>query len=116
MTGLLILVGVLVVVLIVVAVVAAQKGRLTTAGVEEDLPFEACRDLFSPAERSFFGVLEQVVGDEFKVFGKVRLGDLIKPAKGLSQSRRASLRNRIQLKHIDFVLCRPDTLEVAAVM
>jgi hypothetical protein len=34
--------------------------------------------LFSPSERSFFGVLEQVLGSEYKVFGKVRIADLLK--------------------------------------
>lgn len=86
--GSLILVGLLVLLVIAaVGILAALKGRVPALGVEE-AAFEARKDLFTPAERSFYGVLEQVVAGEFKVFGKVRLGDLIQPAKGLSQSVR----------------------------
>jgi hypothetical protein len=115
MSGLLLLAVVVLVVIAALAVIAAQKGRLPAGGAEAPA-FEPRRELFTPAERSFHGVLEQAVAGEFKVFGKVRLGDLVQPTKGLSQSRRTSLRNRIQQKHVDFVLCRPDTLEVAGVV
>jgi hypothetical protein len=115
MASLLLLVLLILVVLAVVALVAVQKGKGPATAPEEP-SFDACKELFSPAERSFFGVLEQAVAGEFTVFGKVRLGDLVQPAKGLSQSRRTGLRNRIQQKHVDFVLCRPDTLEVAGVV
>ena len=115
MSGLVLLAVVVMITLAVLGVVAAQKGRGAAVGREETA-FEARRELFTPAERSFFGVLEQAAAGEFKVFGKVRLGDLAQPAKGLSQSRRTSLRNRVQQKHVDFVLCRPDTLEVAGVV
>jgi hypothetical protein len=102
-------------VIVAVAVIAVLRGRLPAASADEPV-FDARKELFTPAERSFIGVLEQAVAGEFKIFGKVRVGDLVQPAKGLSQSRRTSLRNRIQQKHVDFVLCRPDTLEVAGVV
>lgn len=114
--GGLLLMGLLVLLVIVaVAVVAAQKARQPATSVQAPT-FEARKELFSPAERSFFGVLEQAVAGELKVFGKVRLGDLIQPAKGLSRSQRARSWNRINQKHIDFVLCQPDTLAVAGVV
>jgi hypothetical protein len=111
MSSLLLMALVLLAIIIGVAYIAAQKGRSPGGGVEEPA-FEACKGLFSPAERSFYGVLEQAVAGEFKVFGKVRLGDLIQPAKGMFQSRRTGIRNRINQKHVDFVLCHPDTLAV----
>lgn len=101
--------------IVALAAIAAQKGRLSSGSVEEPA-FEGHKELFSPAERSFLGVLEQATEGELKVFGKVRLGDLIQPARGLSKSRRTGLRNRIQQKHVDFVLCRPDTLAVVGVV
>ena len=72
--------------------------------------------LFSPAERSFFGVLEQAVWGRYRVLGKVRLGDLVQPAKGLSAGKRTGAWNRIHQKHVDIVLCQPDTLAVAGVV
>lgn len=64
--------------------------------------------LFTKAERSFLGVLEQAVGDEYIVYGKVRIGDILKPERGLSQSERQTARNKIDRKHFDFILCRED--------
>jgi very-short-patch-repair endonuclease len=115
MGSLLIPLVLILVVIAIVAVIAAQKGRLPSSAPEEPA-FDACKELFTPAERSFYGVLEQALAGEFKVFGKVRLGDLVQPARGLSQSVRTRSRNRIQQKHVDFVLCRPDNLEVAGVV
>lgn len=111
----LVLLGLLILVALVAVALSAQKGRRSGDEVEE-VVFDPCRELFSPAERSFYGVLGQAISGEFKIFGKVRLGDLVKPQKGLSNSKRTGLRNRIQQKHIDFVICQPDTLAVAAVV
>jgi very-short-patch-repair endonuclease len=71
--------------------------------------------LFSPAERSFFGVLEQVVGAGYKVFGKVRIADLIKPSTGNGAGRYAALK-RITGKHVDFVICDSKTLFIIGVI
>lgn len=67
--------------------------------------FDRQENLFSSAERSFLGVLEQSLEGRYRLFGKVRLGDIIKPAKGLSRSSRTSALNKINLKHVDFVVC-----------
>ncbi len=93
---------------------ALLKGRQT--GPSKKATYEARKELFSPAERSFLGVLEQAVAGQFRIFGKVRLGDLVQPAKGLTRSQRTGAWNRIHQKHVDFVLCQPDTLAVAAVV
>lgn len=69
--------------------------------------------LFSPAERSFLGVLEQVLGSEYRVFGKVRIADLIKPENG---SGRQTALNRIVGKHVDFVVCNATDLSIIGVI
>ena len=69
--------------------------------------------LFSPAERSFLGVLDQALGSEYRVFGKVRIADLIRPDNGAG--RQAAL-NRIMAKHVDFVVCDPGNLSVIGVV
>jgi len=72
--------------------------------------------LFSPAERSFLGVLEQAVAGEFRVFGKVRVADVVS-VKAMTD-RRAWHRafNRIRAKHFDFVICSKSNLAVLAVI
>ena len=75
-------------------------------------PFEKQPALFTPAERSFVGVLEQVLEDEYRVFGKVRLADVLRVRRGLSSSERQGAFNRISRKHLDFVVCAADTLDL----
>jgi hypothetical protein len=66
-------------------------------------PYRKADHLLTLAERSFFGVLRQAVGADLCIFAKVRLSDLLWLPKG-AEKRQAHL-NRIQSKHIDFVLC-----------
>lgn len=70
--------------------------------------------LFSPAERSFLGVLDLAVGNEYRVLGKVRVADVLAPQKGLSRKNWQVAFNRISAKHFDYLLCDPQTLEVKA--
>ena len=72
--------------------------------------------LLTKAERSFFGVLQQAAGEQFLVFSKVRVADVLAPAKGYSKSRWRSAFNRISAKHFDFVLCDPASLDVHCVI
>lgn len=72
--------------------------------------------LFTKAERSFLGALDQAASGRYRVFGKVRIADVLTPAKGLDKSTWTSVFNRIKAKHFDFVLCDPQTLEVKAVI
>lgn len=65
------------------------------------------KQFLSPAERSFFGVLNQAAGEEWRVFAKVRIADVLTPAKGLSRSRWQSAFNAISAKHFDYLLCDP---------
>ncbi len=68
--------------------------------------------LFSPAERSFFGVLNQAVGDDVIVLGKVRVADVITPQKGMSRSDWQKSFNKISGKHFDYLLCNNNDLSV----
>ena len=80
----------------------------------DSLPYQKKAYLFSPAERSFYGVLRQAAGDTAVVFGKVRVSDVVMPREGLARSDWQSAFNRISSKHFDFVLCNPDDLSVIA--
>ncbi len=69
--------------------------------------------LFSPAEQSFLEMLEQALGPDYRVFGKVRIADLIKPANGAGQQ---TALNRIIEKHVDFVVCNATDLSIIGVI
>jgi hypothetical protein len=91
--------------------------RLSTADISEQVRhYDAAEALLTPAERSFFGVLEQATGRGHRVFAKIRLADIVRPARGQSRSAWQSAFNRISCKHVDFVLCDPGDLKVRAVI
>lgn len=101
-------------VLALIAVAVLLKAKQPNSDV--GLAFEARTPLFSPAERSFYGVLEQALGSDYRVLGKVRLGDIVKPAKGLSNSKRTTANNKLHQKHVDFVICNANDLSVVGVV
>lgn len=76
------------------------------------LPYVASKTLFSAAEQKFLAHLEQAVGSQFRVFGKVRIADVAHVKPGLSRSMHQAALNRIASKHFDFVVCRPHDLAV----
>jgi len=79
---------------------------------KDAFPYQPVQALFTPAERSFLGVLDQAAGGHCRVFGKVRVADVatVKPTKDYRAWQRAF--NRISAKHFDFVLCDPHDLSV----
>src|SRR5882762_8001679 len=64
------------------------------------------KSVFTPAERVFLPALERAVPDGVRVFGKVRLEDIFGVARGLSGPERLAARNKINRKHVDFLLVR----------
>lgn len=72
-----------------------------------ELPYRIRDDFLSPAERSFHSSLVLAIGDRVVVCPKVRLGDILFTTE-LRQGWKYS--NRINQKHIDFLLCHPDTM------
>ena len=101
----LIIVAVFVVLFLVITFIAAilkLKGK-TSAG---EVQYQTRGALLSPAELSFFRVLQNVVGKSVLICPKVRLADIIKPTE--KQNYQTAL-NKISRKHIDFVFCDPAT-------
>jgi len=78
--------------------------------------YQSKNSLCSPAERSFLGVLDQLLADKYRVLLKVRLADLIEIPKGVSKSLRQSALNRISSKHVDFVVCNKNDLSILGVI
>ena len=111
---------VIVVAVVILAVLGALapliRRALAGGGGKEDLPYEREEALFTAAERSFLGVLAQAVGERYAIFGKIRLADIVRPRRGLSQQQRSAALNRIISKHVDFVLCEPSTWQVVGVI
>lgn len=81
-----------------------------------EFPYKCQPNLFSPAERSFYGVLSQAIKDDTTVFGKIRIADVVNVKTGLNRKNWQIAFNRIAKKHFDFVLCSKDDLSVLGVV
>ena len=57
-------------------------------------------------------MLEQAVGKDIRVFGKVRVADVLSPVGAQGKSNWQSSFNKISGKHFDFVLCAAGDLSV----
>ncbi|HEX7654570.1 MAG TPA: DUF2726 domain-containing protein [Verrucomicrobiae bacterium] len=73
------------------------------------LPFRLRDDFLSPAESSFYLVLKGVLGDRMVICPKVNLADLFFVSTGDHRKNRAIM-NRVDRKHVDFLLCDPNTM------
>jgi hypothetical protein len=87
--------------LIVVAVLSLRDGPL---------PYERRGGLLSPAAINFLRSLQLAAREDWVIFSMVRLADVIKVRPRTRKYQ--SWNSRIQGKHLDFVLCDVDTLDV----
>src|SRR4051812_11506388 len=100
----------------VVRIISKSAGRAApTISADPEfaaLPYAKTKHFFSAAERSFYEILRNLV-PEHTVFAKVRLADLVNVRQGTSSWR--SHFNRIDRKHVDFILCDTDLSPVVAI-
>lgn len=101
----------LIVLFIVVLLALAILKRRSAGASADDFPYTLENALFSLAERSFLGVLDQSFGSEYRIFGKVRIADVLNVRKGTAKPRRQRAFNRISSKHFDFLLCSATDLK-----
>jgi hypothetical protein len=87
-----------------------EQGVLSRIGTEPQ--YCSKMKLLSPAEASFFGALKLAVGDQYHVFSKVRLADVIEPS--VSRNLWRSAFNQICGKHLDYVICKTGTWDIVA--
>ena len=106
------LIPLIVVAFVLLVALALIKHRVDGGTGKLGFPYIPAKHLFSAAERSFLGVLDQAVGPEHRVFGKVRVADVANVKPGLGKSVRQGALNRIAAKHFDFVVCRADDLSI----
>lgn len=78
------------------------------------LPYQKKWHLLSPAERDFYEALRQAVGNRYTIFAKVRLLDLLWLPDNM-ENRILYIR-RVASKHVDFVLCHPQTVAPSLVI
>jgi hypothetical protein len=81
----------------------------TTPDVElEPLPYHVRDDFFSAAEASFYRVMKKMAADRLIICPKVSLAEIFFVSH---PNENAAYFNKINRKHVDFLLCDPNTLK-----
>jgi hypothetical protein len=75
-------------------------------------PYQKHIALFSPDDRVFYRTLKEAVGDEYEIFGKIRVADVVLPKKGASRNDARLAFSPIAGRRFDFVLCDKANLTV----
>jgi hypothetical protein len=102
--------GVFILLLIVLGIVVWLKMGTRSKRNEtspESFPYKKASELLSPAERTFYDMVRLAVGGRYTIFAKVRMRDVLFLQKGTSGYQAAL--NKVAQKHLDFVLCAPDS-------
>lgn len=91
-----------------------RRGLFTPRKNEDRLQFGryASRSsiLANPTELAFYQSLQKIVGTRFTIFCQINLGTLFF-VTGKRDRESQALRNRIDRKTVDFLLCQPTTLK-----
>jgi hypothetical protein len=97
-------------ILVVVLVVVAVMILLRQLQVAPAKPYERRGRLITKAELRFLRTLEICVQDRWRIFAMVRIADILQVSANVKA--RQSWQNKINCKHIDFVLCDVEDLRV----
>lgn len=84
-----------------------EKDEKTT---KIEYPYHQVDEFISPAELNFYFNLRSVIGDSAHIFSKVKLSDLFYAKTG-DYGKNRSYTNRIDRKHVDFLLCNFKTMK-----
>ena len=82
--------------------------RLNGPTARDQLPYRQRDDFLSAAELSFYRVLAMGLEGSFAICPKVNLADIFFVAR---PDENRSYRNKIDRKHVDFLLCDPMTMK-----
>ncbi len=94
---------IIIMVILAVALAALKARSAPKEGAAKPEVYYLRKSLFSPAERSFLGVLESLNYEGVRIASKVRLADIFGVKKGLERGDRQRALNRISAKHVDFL-------------
>ncbi|MEK7549854.1 MAG: DUF2726 domain-containing protein [Patescibacteria group bacterium] len=78
--------------------------------------YEAKPSLMTESEKIFYKTLKEVVDNRYDIFPQVSVMELVRIPKGLAFKQKTLLKNKIQAKHVDFVLCEKETTQPVLVI
>jgi hypothetical protein len=78
--------------------------------------YQAQERLFTPTEKNFLFALDRAIGEQYRIFGKVRIADVlgVHSGKTTAKARWWKAFRKISSKHVDYVLIDPGTTRIIA--
>ena len=75
-------------------------------------PFDSKNAIFTPAEKNFQNLVEQAMGNKYRVINRVKLADIVTIRNGVSDRASQSAVNNAEGKYLDFVICDRNTMKL----
>jgi len=75
-------------------------------------PFERKTSVFTPAEKNFQNLVEQAMGEKYRIINRVKLSDIVTIRNGVSNRASQSAANNADNKYLDFVVCERNTMKL----
>lgn len=79
-------------------------------------PFECKKSVFTPAEKNFQNLLEQAMGQKYRIINRVKLSDIVTIRQGVSNRASQSAAANADGKYLDFVICDRSTMKLLGVV
>jgi hypothetical protein len=92
-----------------IAIIQSWLATDRETAAEPEFPYRLRDDLLTAAELNFYRVLQAAVSNWAVLLVKINLGDLFYASTG-DYGQNMAYRNRIARKHVDFLLCDPETM------
>jgi hypothetical protein len=95
------------------ALLLALRAWLGGSGKASKHSYQKRDFLFSPEQRLFHAALIQAAGDDYAVFGPIRVGDLVSPRSSSSRNAAPPEFEVVEDRRFPFVLCNKADLSIA---
>lgn len=97
-----------------IVVVALLANRLNDNSFP--FPFEKKATVFTTAEKNFQHLLEQAVGNDYRVINRVKLSDIVTIRNGVSQRAAQTAKSNAENKYVDFAICERNSMKLHGVI
>jgi hypothetical protein len=75
-------------------------------------PFDSKPSVFTPAEKNFQNLLEQAMGNKYRIINRVKLSDIVTIRNGVSDRASQNAASNAEGKYLDFVICERSSMKL----
>ena len=93
-----------------IVIVALLASRLNDNSFP--FPFDRKSTVFTPAEKNFQNLVEQALGNKYRVINRVKLADIVTIRNGVSSRASQTAVANADNKYLDFVICDRDSMKL----